>query len=563
MYEESEDLEDNIINEDMTNFNELGLIRDSRALANTSQDKISKLQKTSTDKTVSSKSVMIDPDRLSQHFLDDFSEEIDENNDAEPEEIIDHYSPNKTLDDIWTLHMFGKSEPNEENIELESKKSKFFDRILHPMEYGSVRGSVFALSSLCLEAGAMILGIRCKQFGLVNFIIILILGGLLAYWCLVMMIKAGKNIKEKNYSKVVKIILGKKIGIFMDIIIAVDLFGELISFQVIIYQTLGAVVYDIMKMIGTLDENKYETFIDYRNQYWQEKPYLKFPIMFGLAALVFPLCLLKDLSKMRIPSLIGVLALVYSIIVVIIESFFYIINENNDKISEMNWIDITQAFHVKDGIPFFGGIATVFYLYSCHAGAFPVYKTLKNNTTKRINKVFWRSILLDIIVYILIATASFLTSPIDSPDLILYRPNLKGFDPDYFILLAKIGLIFNTFFSTPANYEVFRLSFFELVWGNTEITNKKNILVTGGLLITVTAIGALYDTILEYFELIGGFCTVIYCILIPGLIYAKNEGIKKSKFEKNLIIYTFIFLVIIGYTSGILTILFDMINISE
>ena len=39
----------------------------------------------------------------------------------------------------------------------------------------------------------------------------------MAYWCLVMMIKAGKNVKEKNYSKVVKIILGKKVGILIDL----------------------------------------------------------------------------------------------------------------------------------------------------------------------------------------------------------------------------------------------------------------------------------------------------------------------------------------------------------
>ena len=31
----------------------------------------------------------------------------------------------------------------------------------------------------------------------------------------------------------------------------------------------------------------------------------------------------------------------------------------------MNWINITEAFHLKDGIPFFGGVATVFFLYSC------------------------------------------------------------------------------------------------------------------------------------------------------------------------------------------------------
>ena len=210
---------------------------------------------------------------------------------------------------------------------------------------------------------------------------------------------------------------------------------------------------------------------------------------------------------------------------------------------------------------FFGGIATVFFLYSCHAGAFPVYKTLRNNTTRRIKKVFKRSILLDISVYVLIATSSFITSPLDSPDLILYRPNLKSFDPDYFIFVAKIGIIFNLFFSTPANYAGLRLSFFELVWGNTNITNKKNIIVTACILILVILIGALYDKILDYIELLGGFCSVIYCILIPGLIYAKNDNIEKTKLKKYLTIITVVILSLIGYTSGILTILFKMVKI--
>ena len=114
-----------------------------------------------------------------------------------------------------------------------SKNAKFFERILHPIQYGSLRGSIFGLSSMCLGAGSMLLAKRCQQFGLVNFLVLIILGGLMSYWCLVMMIKAGKNVKEKNYSKVVKIILGKKVGILIDITIAIFLFGVLISYVII------------------------------------------------------------------------------------------------------------------------------------------------------------------------------------------------------------------------------------------------------------------------------------------------------------------------------------------
>ena len=107
--------------------------------------------------------------------------------------------------------------------------------------------------------------------------------------------------------------------------------------------------------------------------------------------------------------------------------------------------------------------------------------------------------------------------------------------------MAKIGIIFNLFFSTPANYAGLILSFFGLVWGNTNITNKKNIIVTVCILILVILIGALYDKILDYIELLGGFCSVIYCILIPGLIYAKNDNIDKTKLKKYLTIIMLLF----------------------
>ena len=556
-----EDEEKNI-NEDISNLNELGLIRDSQ---NASSNRVNNSDYSNKKNNLTFLNNTLNMhNKIAENLAEDSQEEIDENNDAEPEELIRHDEDdmNKTVDDIWAMQIYGKRDPNEKIVPFESKKAKFFERILHPIQYGSLRGSIFGLSSMCLEASAMILALRCQQFGLINYLIFILLGGFLAYSCLVMMIKAGKNIKEKNYSKVVKTILGKKVGVYVDINIALYLFGALISFMVIIYQLIGAVVYDIMRLAGNESAKKYESFIDFKDHYWRETKYLKFPIMFGVTLLVLPLCLLKDISKMRIPSLIGVLALVYSIIVVVVESFFYLFNEHWDERNEMNWYNPKRAFSYSEGIPFFGGLSTVFYLYSCHAGAFPVYKSLRNNTTRRIKKVFQRSILLDICIYFCIAAASFLTEPFDKIDIILYRDNLKNFQKDYFILIAKIGIIFNLFFSTPANYAALRLSVFELIWGNPNITKIKNIIVTVVLLSVITLIGALYDEILEYIELLGGFCSVVFCILIPGLIYAKNDYIKKTKLKKYGIIVLVAFITAFGYTSGILTILFNIADIN-
>ena len=560
------DDENEIINEKMDNINELGVLPNRRdGFPNFANVSGLDFKNNNNNRTMLNNTMNMHNKIAKNLAEDDFQEELDENNDAEPEELAARNDDdmNKSLDDIWAMQIYGKRDPNEKIIPFESKKAKFFERLLHPMQYGSLRGSIFGLSSMCLEASSLILAKNCGLFGMVNYLIAIVLGGLLAYWCLVMMIKAGKNIKEKNYSRVVKTILGKKVGVYMDVNIALYLFGVLISFMVINYQVIGSIVLDIGHMMGNFEQ--YDEFSKFHEDYWRKQHYIKYPVMFGVTGLVFPLCLLKDISKMRIPSLLGVMALIYSIIVIIIESFFYLIKENlpqEDK--EMNWYNIGPAFSWKKGLPIFGGISTVFYLYSCHAGAFPVYKALRNNTTRRIKKVFRRSIMLDVSLYFTVAMASFFTCPFeDPPELILYRKNLDSFNPDYFILIAKFGIFFNLFFSTPANYAGLRLSLFELIWGNTNITTTKNLVVTAVILSVVTLIGALYDKILAYIELLGGFCSTVYCILIPGLIYAKNDNIKKTKFKKYLIICTVYALLIFGYASGIFTILFEMAKINK
>ena len=113
--------------------------------------------------------------------------------------------------------------------------------------------------------------------------------------------------------------------------------------------------------------------------------------MFGLIILISPICLLKDISKMRFVSTLGICALIYSILVIMIETpWFYIyyldnIYNENDPTTHANWFDMSKGFTKE--LNFFKGIATIFFDYACHQGVFPVYKCLKNNTEKRINNL--------------------------------------------------------------------------------------------------------------------------------------------------------------------------------
>ena len=117
-------------------------------------------------------------------------------------------------------------------------------------------------------------------------------------------------------------------------------------------------------------------------------------------------------------------------------------------------------------------------------------------------------------------------------------------------------MCFNLILSTPANYNAFRISFFEVVWGEDKIGDCKNYAVTIPILLITTVTGALYSDIIAYITLLGGFCSVIITFLFPGLLYVKNNEHPLTHWKNVLIIIAITLLCSIGFIAGINTILF-------
>ena len=181
-----------------------------------------------------------------------------------------------------------------------------------------------------------------------------------------------------------------------------------------------------------------------------------------------------------------------------------------DKSIHANLVDITRAFNAN--LDFFTGFATIIFSYANHQGALPVYRTLKIDDLNVMNKVLRRSLILTIIIYFATYISSFLTTPLKSEDLIIFRETI--FHHDIFMTFAKIAIILELFFLIPGNFNSVICSVFHLIFGNEQVRTIPNILLTLTTLIVSALIGAVYKEILNYISLLRGFCcTTIYFLV--------------------------------------------------
>jgi hypothetical protein len=84
------------------------------------------------------------------------------------------------------------------------------------------------------------------------------------------------------------------------------------------------------------------------------------------------------------------------------------------------------------------------------------------------------------------------------------------------MIIGRLGIAITLMLTLPANYNAFRLSFLEQVYGSTDLTNKKNLLVTIPTILIATFIAIKYDKINDYISILGGFCSVIIAFIFPG-----------------------------------------------
>ncbi len=309
-----------------------------------------------------------------------------------------------------------------------------------------------------------------------------------------------------------------------------------------------------------------------KNSFWRGKKY-KFPIQFGLLCFILlPLCLLKNIGKMRFTSFIGVGSLLVMYIIVFVEAPWYMIDywtniyKKDDKSTHLNFFNVEIGF--QSDLAFLKGMATLFYGFGTHYGAYPIMCVVKNRTYERLQKIFIRGILVCAILYMSMGVIGYLSVPYDTPVLIIER--YKLFESDIFMTIGRTVFILTLLFKIPANYNSMRISVLVLIFGKSDVSNfrynslvkYRNYIVTIPILIIACLISVLYKEIISYITLMGSFCVVVVSFLCPCLIYLKSNDYPRYHWKNVTTFILMIFLCLIGLMAGVMSII-DIINGEE
>jgi amino acid permease len=210
-----------------------------------------------------------------------------------------------------------------------------------------------------------------------------------------------------------------------------------------------------------------------KESFWND--YLwRFSVMYGVVCfIVLPLSLLKNIAKLRMFSIFAVFSLFSIIFIIIIQTPSYYNHLQSQKKpgdNLYNFFDISTGF--TSDLFFLKGTATLFYSFTCHVGALPIMKHLKNSHNRRIQKVIKRSVILDIICYILVGICGYITCPINTPDLIIERPKIG--ETDFLMSIGRIMFFITLVVKLPSTFIAFRISLLSIL--NIKEENMTNLM---------------------------------------------------------------------------------------
>lgn len=405
------------------------------------------------------------------------------------------------------------------------------------IEKGSINESVINLCIISFGIGLLALPQKVNYVTLLMIPFLIIICGAINYWTFVVLADASRKYKKNKYEDIVSVMFNPYFSYFFIIVMIIGLLGIMILFQVILYKFIGGIYNEIFSYGYTnMESFATESFWGHLN--------IRLIVCYSISIFIlFPLCLIKTISKMRYFTSFGVFSVFLIIFIVVIQcpNFFY--HNVIEGKQEINLNNFSVGFD-KD-LKFIQSISTIIFAFECHAGIFPAIAELNDPTPLRVNTVFKRAATINVISYIIITVAGYLSQPENTPDLVLEREKISK--NDYLMTLGLFLFSITLTTKISASFNCLRALFLNLLkYDLNNYPNHINYIITSIILGLTTFTAAIFQNISDYISLISSFYGLFISVIMPGIIYIKGNQFPLTHYKNILAILFIVSLCFIG-----------------
>ena len=411
-----------------------------------------------------------------------------------------------------------------------------FKKLISKMGEGSLRRLILNLSTLNICVGSFNLPINMSYASIYIYPILIIIIGIISHWTLNIFSKIYYRYKKVVYEEIIKEFLFRPIIFIYYFLIVLKNFGNMVLEQIILYK----LIYDIFIKLDIADEN---FFSRTKNKYF---------IIFGIAFfMLFPLFQIKTIDKINQNIIFKITILIIIILILLINyiSLFIINFDFTSSVKEK--FKINKEYFLFEKNELFNSLVVLFYLFSYHDNFLELFQILKIPSQRRVSKIINRAIIIDIIIYLIIAIIGYFSLPFDMiKELIIFR-NVEYEENhifnDWLMTFGRIFYLIYLIFDIFKNYNNLRIIILISICGFYREKISMNLIFSFCALLFASLIAVNFQYISEFICLIGALCSAYISFIIPLIIYIREN--ENSEFHwKN--IFTFFLIIILFVISS-------------
>jgi amino acid permease len=242
--------------------------------------------------------------------------------------------------------------------------------------------------------------------------------------------------------------------------------------------------------------------------------------------IIFPLTLLKSIDSLKFSSIIGVIAIFYLIIMVIVNKFTEIPNGEPHKTYKNINVSPTTLL----------SLPIIILAHGVHVVVFPILKDLHQPTLKRMTISTTSSVLLYGLIYIIFSIFGYLTFYDKCQENILKNYNKDNISAN----IAKVFISIKIMMGFPLQLFSLRNTFNLIFFSNKEFSWIRHVFISFFVILFAFILGTLIPWISIIYGLVGSSILMSIFILmlvlmftLPSLIYIKLFFINEKFWVKN------------------------------